>query len=54
MFEPQVGRLLAERDKRLRLGEGVRLTSDRKLDVLSELAIDVDQRLAVIQGVARG
>lgn len=56
LFRPQIGQLLAARDRRLRaaLARGRRRTAvldDRRLEVLSRLAIDVDARLRGIRSV---
>ena len=48
LFRPQIERLLAERDCRLKRGRAA-LLDDRSVEVLSSLAIDLDARLAEIR-----
>ncbi len=52
LFRPEIGRLLAARDRRLlaaaRAPRRVPLLEDRAVEVLSTLAIDVDERLRAL------
>lgn len=48
LYHPQIERLLADRDRRLKRGRAA-LLEDRGVEVLSSLPIDVDARLAEIR-----